>query len=211
MWPLTDKLISICSHDISSIKSGKYIALDYGKSLVDELSYLLNKKNGFYGFESALRVFPYETIDGEIGLTDWNENSLWIDSYKDMAKGALFFAEDIFGNQFCLKDDCIHTFDPETGLFDKLANSINEWSGLILDDYEVLTGYSLAHNWQSIHGPIQSGYRLAPKIPFVLGGAYELDNLYLARTCESMRVRADLALQIRSIPDGASIRMDIKD
>ncbi|MDC9607194.1 SMI1/KNR4 family protein [Xenorhabdus griffiniae] len=211
MWPLTDKLLSICSHDISSVRSEKYIASNYGKSLVEELSCLLTKKNGFYGFESALRVFPYETIGEEIGLIDWNNNRLWINSYEDMAKDALFFAEDIFGNQFCLKDDCIHTFDPETGLFDKLAKSINEWSGIILEDYEVLTGYSLAHNWQNIYGPIQSGYRLVPKIPFVLGGEYELENLYLARTGESMRARADLALQIRNIPDGASIKMDIKD
>ncbi|PHM44261.1 hypothetical protein Xszus_04091 [Xenorhabdus szentirmaii] len=47
MWPLTDKLLSIGSHDISSAKSEKYITSDYGKSLVNELSYLLTKKMGF--------------------------------------------------------------------------------------------------------------------------------------------------------------------
>lgn len=47
MWPLTDKLLSICSHDISSVRSEKYIASNYGKSLVDELSCLLTKKMDF--------------------------------------------------------------------------------------------------------------------------------------------------------------------
>ena len=42
-----------------------------------------------------------------------------------MANGALFFAEDVFGGQFCLRSDGVYTFDPETGDFDKLASSIN--------------------------------------------------------------------------------------
>ncbi|MCA6222365.1 SMI1/KNR4 family protein [Photorhabdus antumapuensis] len=211
MWPLADKLLSICSNDLSSVKSGKYITSVYEPSLIDELSYLLTKKNGFYGFESALRVFPYETVSEEIGLIDWNNSELWIDSYEDMAKDALFFAEDIFGNQFCLKGDYIYTFDPETGLFDKLAENINEWCGIILQDYEVLTGYSLAHSWQKINGPIQSGYRLIPKVPFVAGGEYKLENLYLARSFEAMRIRANFALQIRNISDGDSIKIGITD
>ncbi|WP_262980521.1 hypothetical protein [Photorhabdus kleinii] len=70
MWPLADKLLSICNNDISSVKSEKYITSVYGPSLVDELSYLLTKKNGLYGFESALRVFPYETVSEKIGLID---------------------------------------------------------------------------------------------------------------------------------------------
>ncbi|MCT8342872.1 MULTISPECIES: hypothetical protein [Photorhabdus] len=80
-----------------------------------------------------------------------------------------------------------------------------------MEDYEVLTGYYLAHSWQKINGPIQSGYRLIPKVPFVAGGEYKLENLYLARSFEAMRIRANFALQIRNISDGESIKIGITD
>ncbi|MDB6369369.1 hypothetical protein ABLB90_16985 [Photorhabdus bodei] len=80
-----------------------------------------------------------------------------------------------------------------------------------MEDYEVLTGYSLAHSWHKINGPIQSGYRLIPKIPFVACGEYELENLYLIRSFEAMRIRANFALQIRNISDGESIKIDTTD
>jgi hypothetical protein len=48
-----------------------------------------------------------------------------------------------------------------------------------------------------------------PKVPFVLGGAFALDNLYAANTVESLRYRGDIAGQIRSLPDGTRIRLRI--
>ncbi|WP_323839684.1 hypothetical protein [Photorhabdus africana] len=57
MRPLTDKLLSICSNDISSIKPEKYIASVYGPSLVDELSYLLKKKMDFMGLSQPYKFF----------------------------------------------------------------------------------------------------------------------------------------------------------
>ncbi|EPL6457044.1 hypothetical protein [Providencia rettgeri] len=211
MSSFTDKLLSICSDDISPNQSKKCIELDYGKLLIKELGSLLEKKNGFYGFESALHVFPYESIDAEMGLIDWNKHDLWIAAYKDMALGAFFFAEDIFGNQFCIKDDLIQIFDPETGSFDQLAANVDEWSKVILVDYDFLTGYSLANQWQNTYGKIQPMHRLVPKIPFVLGGEYTLENLYLSPTVESLKFRASLALQIRDIPDGVSISIDTEN
>jgi hypothetical protein len=46
---------------------------------------------------------------------------------------------------------------------------------------------------------------LIPKIPFVLGGKYEVDNLYAGNIVDAMRFRASLARQISAIPDGTAI------
>jgi len=138
-----EKLLSVCSSDISSEKGQKVPAAFHDYPLVEDLINLLNKRNGFYGFESALHVFSVETDGEEIGLIDWNDNSLWIDCYDDLARNAIFFAEDVFGGQFCIKKDGIYTFDPETSSFDYLAPDINEWCKNILEDYQVLTGYPL--------------------------------------------------------------------
>ena len=65
-----EKLLSTCSDDLSSTKSGKNCTFSHHLPLIPELKDLLTRKNGFYGFESALHVFPWETTDNEIGLLD---------------------------------------------------------------------------------------------------------------------------------------------
>lgn len=180
-------------------------------SLLDDLLKMLNKRNGFYALESALHVFPTHSGQAEIGISDWNENSLWRDNYKGLANNCLFFAEDIFGGQFCIRDNLIHTFDPETGVLEYLASDIEGWSNLIINDYEVLTGYTLGHQWQMKYGKIPPKKRLVPRIPFVAGGEFSLENLYLADAVEGMRYRGDIANQIKDLPDGANITFKIAD
>lgn len=206
-----EKLLSVCSGDISSCKGHKLTSGFHNYPLIDDLTTLLNNRNGFYGFESALHVFPLETDGEEIGVIDWNDHRLWIDCYDDLAHNAIFFAEDVFGGQFCIKQDGIYTFDPETGSFDYLAPDINEWCKQILEDYEVLTGYPLANAWQKKYGSIPAGYRLVPKIPFVAGGEYGPDNLYLEKSAVAMKARANIALQIRDVPDGSNIQLRLID
>ena len=177
--------------------------------LATELSSLLEKKNGFYAFEAALHVFPDKSLRSEHGLETWNSSQLWISSYGGLGDGCLFFAEDVFGGQFCITAGGIATFDPETGERQPMASSFAEWATAILADYEVLTGYPLAHEWQKLNGAIPSGKRLIPKQPFVLGGEYSLANLYLQDSVMGMRSRGDLARQIHDQPDGSQVRFKI--
>lgn len=88
-----------------------------------------------------------------------------------------------------------------------MATSLEDWAGQVLDRYSVLTGHPLAHDWQIAHSPLEPGKRLVPTVPFVIGGDYVVDNLRAVDAEESMRLRAELALQIRHIPEGAEIRI----
>ncbi|MEP0068923.1 hypothetical protein [Pyruvatibacter sp.] len=171
---------------------------------------LLNHKNGFYAFESSLHVFPDRTFGSEVGFAEWNSQDSWRDEYGPLAANLAFFAEDLFGNQFAISDDGIVIFDPETGKCDHLASDIAEWAHQILIDYEYLTGCRLAHEWQIQHGSIPSGNRLVPKIPFVLGGEYELANLRIADSKLSMFERADIAKQVAGLPDGAHVTLKVE-
>ncbi|MEZ5344501.1 MAG: SMI1/KNR4 family protein [Pyrinomonadaceae bacterium] len=166
---------------------------------------MLTERNGFYAFESALHVFPSQSNGSEIGLEDWNRSTLWRDEYDGLAEGCLFFAEDVFGTQFCITKDQICIFDPETGSLEFLANTIEEWAEIVLSDFKVLTGYPLAHEWQIHHGRIPNGKRLVPKTPFVAGGKFDIENLYLCDAVESMKFRAKIAKQIKDLPDGSRI------
>jgi hypothetical protein len=117
----------------------------------------------------------------------------------------LFFAEDVLGAQFCVLDGAVMSFDPETGDKSFIAPSVLAWARRILHEGDVLTGYPLAHEWQTRNGPIKPRARLIPKTPFVLGGDFTIENLFLLEAAQAMRSRANLAIQIRDLPDGTNV------
>ena len=103
----------------------------------------------------------------------------------------------------------MYKFDPETGDREYVADTIDRWAAIVLDDYEAQTLWPLAHEWQAVHGPLASGQRLVPKTPFVLGGEYVIDNLYAADAVEAMRFYGNLATQLHDLPDGAQVRLKV--
>jgi hypothetical protein len=183
--------------------------LSQSEALGEQLIELLKKKNGFYAFESALHVLPAGCRDSCTDIEVWNNDSSWRKEYGDRVQGYLFFAEDIFGVQFAIYNRGVKKFDPETGEFEDFATDLEEWATKILEDYNYETGYQFAHDWQLQNGPLPAGKRLLPKIPFVLGGAYEIEFLYAADALNGMMFRADICRQIRDLPDGAQIKLKI--
>lgn len=180
-------------------------------SLADELHELLTARNGFYAFESALHVFPAGETENGLSLSEWNSFGLWKSHYGEDISSVVFFAEDIFGEQFAIKDSKIHRFDSETYEFSYISESLELWAREVLEDYENQTGYTSAHKWQNIYGPIPPGYRLIPKMPFILDGSFEIDNLRVDDPVHAMHFRAELANKIRNLPDGATIEIQITE
>lgn len=170
---------------------------------------LLRLKNGFYAFSSALHVLPlgaYSTGN----LEDWNSESSWRRGYGRSASKLLFFAQDLFGLQFCLQGDKVMLFDPEIGETSSFAKDLDEWARLLLADPDSTVGQRLARAWERENGQIEEGSRLVPRVPFVLGGEYFLENLRPLDSAKAMAFRADLARRIGSVPDGEQVRIRIK-
>jgi hypothetical protein len=184
------------------------VAYGYGP-LGDELLHLLRSKNGFYAFESALHVFPAASFENEMTLSRWNSFGLWRHEYGELADRKLFFAEDAFGNQFCLHGGNVCSFDAETGATETLGEALDDWAKRVLADYEILTGQPLLHRWQAKHGGLPRGTRLMPKVPFVLGGEYALSNLCTIAAVSGMKTRGNLARQIKGLPNGAQVEFRI--
>ncbi len=175
-----------------------------------QLEELLERRNGFYAFSSALHVFPAVSSFSRVGLEQWNAPELWRAEYGASASGALFFAQDLVGGQFCIADDAVHKFDPETGERTHVADSIEEWAFRVLGD-ETQTLWPLAEEWYRRYGDLKPGQRLAPKVPFVLGGEFALENLYAAEAPKLMRYYASLARQLHDLPDGAQVELRVID
>lgn len=180
-------------------------------SLGDDLEKILREKNGFFAFECALRFFPCIDTKESFGLSNWNSDNLWRDDYEGLAENCIFFAEDVFGGQFCIKDNTICFFDPETGDYEEIACSFGDWAAEVLENYNFWTGYSLAREWQELNGRLPFDRRLMPKLPFVCGGKYEVDNLISINVISCMKSRANLARQIVNLSDGSKIEFKIID
>ncbi len=180
------------------------------EELAAGLEVLLLACNGFYAFESALHVYPSTATASELGVAKWNEPELWRETFDALGDGWCCFAEDAFGGQFAIgPNGVVGLLDPEIGLIEHLAADIEAWAKRVLDDYTVLTGWPLAHEWQVANGPLRPGRRLIPKVPFVLGGDFSSDNLYDADAVSAMRYRGDLAAQMRDLPDGSRVTLRI--
>lgn len=208
---LVEKLLSIGSQALASTPSVSVGTIaERSGTMYLELDNILAKRNGFYAFEGALHVRhapAQQTNPGEIGLAEWNTPDLWKFEYENLTEGIFFFAEDVFGVQFGIHYDRVVAFEPESGEIKDLANSIEEWVGRILNDYRQLTGFPIAHEWQQTHGTLHGGMRLLPKIPFILGGKFEVSNLIAVEAVKGMRYRGELWRQLRDLPDGAQVRL----
>lgn len=195
---------SICVHAEQS--NDAIFPIESG-NMREELLRLFARRNGFYAFESALLVRPISSATSPLGIIEWNSPTLWKSEFKSNEEllSIVFFAEDIFGVQFCIKSNGVNSFNPETGEYIFIAPTLNGWAGWILEKYKIRTGWPLAHLWQKSHGPLKSGMRLLPKKPFVLGGQYALENLYELDDVESMRFRSTIANQLLDCPDGSKV------
>ena len=210
LGPSFTKLLSISSPPLRAGLSDE----SKGPNCMDaihaaDLETVLAERNGFFAFEGALRFFPSHSVPISYGMDEWNSLGLWKSAYGGIANEYFFFAEDIFGGQFCMMKGRICAFDPETGRVDGMANGLEDWATAILADYEVLTGYRLAREWQAEYGKLVGRHRLVPKTPFVAGGEFALSNLNAMDAAKGMRIRGGLACEIRGLPEGSRVRFTI--
>ena len=201
------KLIDIASGALSPSP----IVSEAGPLLGSLLEEILSEKNGFYAFESALLVRPFSSATAPLGVVEWNDPSGWKRKFDADLSSEIFFAEDVFGEQFSLRNDGVFKFNPETGEIELVAKSLDAWAEKVLEDYAVHTGQPLAHEWQKQHGALPKGCRLAPKQPFVAGGEYVVANLASMSDIELIEFRAQIANQIANLPERAQIQIEISD
>ncbi len=157
-----EKLLAISSEPLCLDAPQTLTAEPAGSERLVELTEMLGAKNGFYALGSALHVFPScESAAGRT-LAEWNKPSLWKSEYGNVLDGCFCFAEDIFGEQFCLHGREVFRFDPEQATLEPIAASLSDWAEKILANYNYETGYEVAHGWQTAHGNLEVGKRLVP-------------------------------------------------
>ena len=120
--------------------------------------------------------------------------------------------ENAFGN--LLVEDVtgrIWRICPEELSCNSVASSAQELQGLraspdFVTDWEMQRLVSLA---SSVLGAPTEGRCFCLKIPAVLGGKYERDNIGIITLSELISASGDIALQIKDLPDGAKVTLEI--
>jgi hypothetical protein len=171
---------------------------------------VLDRKNGFFCFEAALRFFPSTTVELSWVFQSGIRPTFGKVIIGGVADNIFCFAEEIFGRQFVVHDEKIAVFEPETGDLEIIASSLEEWASKMLLDYNQMTGHPLAHEWQSLHGPLHPRHRLMAKRPFVLGGEYSIENLVsLDSVASDEEPLAILLFSFMTCQDGTKIEFKI--
>ena len=190
---------------IASPETGGALLLDGASGMIDvRICDLLRIRNGCYAFQGALHIYSSMEVlfvSQVLGRSEYAVSALPSNSTP--------FAENVFGEQFFLGPDGCGRLDMESGEIEGLGDNIDEWARMILEDYEYLTGSELAFQWQKKNRPLNSGERLFPIVPFVMGGEFEVSNLKAKDWNDGFRARESIYVQVRDVPDGQKITFEV--
>ncbi|WP_052496468.1 SMI1/KNR4 family protein [Pedobacter lusitanus] len=189
----------------SHIAGASLNVLKQSISDIEYFDFLTNGVNGGFFFRNSLQVYSLDDVN------DYNNimiiNKYMETNYSNMLEGEFFFAQDIFGNQFGFSTKGIVFFNIETGEKEYVAERFNDWIDLIFNDLEYYSGVVILELWDSKKTHINYNERLCPIIPFVVGGEYEIENLYAGSFPNYILANANIANQVYNLPEGTDIQL----
>jgi hypothetical protein len=178
--------------------------------LPEAFASLLRKKNGFIWFRGGLHM------RGACMAPTWH--SLHVASVGGVAFHQLYwnvrvtdvpFAEDCMGDQFLLRDAEVVRLAAETGEIASLGIGPDEFLAQVeRDPLEFLQMQPLLR-FEAEGGRLVPGELLAAYPPFFAQQAGEGVSLRAISADERRRFLADIANQIRHLPDGSTIRFEV--
>lgn len=166
----------------------------------------LSARNGLYAFARGLHVFGLDESKPYHDARARNRGA-WREAYGPKLEGVTFFAEDVFGNAFCMRGGDAFSFDPETAKLEKVGAGFGGWANYVVGDLAYATGGGVAKAFAAANGPIPWDSRLSPIKPFVMGGEYALANLRLLAWDKSLQLRSEIYRQIKDLPEGAKVEL----
>lgn len=101
---------------------------------------------------------------------------------------------------------------PEELYCEKIANTISDYHKLLndtefIEDWEMINLVNIA---KETVGELMDGEKYCLKLPGVLGGKYDSENISKINQLEQISISGNLAKQIMDLPDGTEIKIEIK-
>jgi hypothetical protein len=179
------------------------------ENLPTELAELLQQTNGFIQYDGGLHVRGACHAPAWHSLRDaWLGADAFHRLYPDVTADDVPFAEDSLGDQFLLRDDIVWRLFAETGEMESLEAPLDEFlESVQKDPVEELALHPLMQ-FQEDGGKLPPGKLLAAYPPFCSEESADGVSLAAVPSAERRRALADLARQIRELPDGGELPFD---
>jgi hypothetical protein len=179
--------------------------------LPTDLAMLLKSINGFQQFGGGFHLRGACLKPAWHSLRHaWESEDAFHRHYRSMEKTDIPFAQDALGDQYFLRSGIVYRLSAECDEADSLDVDLHEFLEQVQKDpVDTLNLIPLQNFWES-EGKLQPGQLLSVMPPFVVA---QDDTEYSYRAIDALDrlgFLADLARQIRDLPDGASITFDIQ-
>lgn len=119
-------------------------------------------------------------------------------------------AIDVFGDFFVLSEDKVYFVRTETSYIEETWDSYNSWLDAVVSNPDEVVGLEFMLAWVEENGALPDGHRLTPKIPFILGGSYEFNNIVASPISKIIDFRITLATQLADVPEGGRVAIEWK-
>jgi hypothetical protein len=164
---------------------------------------ILSDTNGFILYEGALHV------RGASLTPEWHSiraamlgEAAFHKLYESVLITDIPFAQDQLGDQFFLRDGRVLRLSGETGDTEPVADSIDEFFRCVGEDIEGFLNVGLGQT-------MQPGQLLRAYPPFVFQESGADISLKPVPADELIKFHADLARQIRDVPDGGQVEFKL--
>lgn len=145
-------------------------------------------------------------------LATWNQPRDWKSAFAgfDLA-GYVFFADDIFGNQFGYvpgaSDPVVLRFDIQMGEWTEVSPSLARFlEQQVGQEGAWLLGADFLQAYREGGRALEAGMQLGMVIPALLGGSLEPDNLRPLEASTNLHIAGQLVTRIKPLPPGTEIR-----
>ena len=165
--------------------------------------------SGYY-LSNSLHFYGYEVSNDFDNILFMNNVLRKLYAFVDL-KDTFAFGEYLFGNQFVFEDGNINLFFIESANKEHITNgTFADFLDKVLGNADYFSGYSLVENFDDTHIEIlYKGNRMSPLKPFVLGGDFTLENLFINKYADNLELNCNLAKQIYNLPDGQPIEINL--
>jgi hypothetical protein len=171
--------------------------------LVPALVHLLSSKNGFILHKGALHVRGASRTPLWHSLcAAWRGPTSIHTLYQNVRATDVPFAQDQVGDQFLIRDAAVLRLSAETGEVEQLADNLEIFFQRVNEDIEGFLNVGLAHT-------MQPGELLLAYPPFVFRESGTRLSLRPVPAEEAIQFHADLARQLRDVPDGGQVEFKI--
>ena len=175
------------------------------RELPADLVRVLSDTNGFILYEGALHIRgACLTPDWHSLRAAWRGASAFHTLYPSVQATDIPFAQDQVGDQFLIRDGAVLRLAAETGEVEPLASTIEDFFHRVSEDIEGFLNVGLGHT-------MQPGQLLLAYPPFVFQESAAGASLRPIRADKVILVHADLARQIREVPDGGQVEIKLTD